>query len=75
VPETGGVCRRREAGGTNKKRITADGGLYLVHHYLQRGFAPEKIINLSAREKEFYTASMLLYFDEEKRKWEALGNG
>jgi hypothetical protein len=45
----------------------------LLHHYLQRGILPEKIIGLSARAKEFYTASMLLYFEEEKEKWGAAG--
>ena len=49
--------------------------MYLVHHYLQRGFEPEKIINLSVWDREFYTASMLLFFDEERKKAEALSGG
>lgn len=53
----------------------SDGELYLIHHYLQRGIKPEDIINLSAYGKEFYTASMLLYFEEETEKWKAVGGG
>jgi hypothetical protein len=47
----------------------------LIHHYLQRGFKPEDVINLSAWEKEFWMASMLLFYDEEKRRYQALSGG
>jgi hypothetical protein len=46
-----------------------------LHHYIQRGFKPEDIINLDAWSKEFYFASMMLYFDEERKKYEALSPG
>jgi len=38
--------------------------MYLIHHYLQRGFKPEYIINLPFIDKLFYRASMDLYLEE-----------
>lgn len=49
--------------------------MYMVHHYLQRGVPPEKVINLPHAEKLFYRASMELYFEEEAEKYRALGGG
>jgi len=47
----------------------------LIHHYLQRGFKPEDVLNLSTWATEFYMASMLLSFDEEAEKWRAVNGG
>jgi len=44
-----------------------------VHHYLQRGFDPVKIINLPYIEQMFYFASMNLYSEEENEKLKAMG--
>lgn len=49
-----------------------DNDLYLIHHYLQKGFSAEKICNLTYCEKLFYSASLLLEKEEEKQKWEKL---
>ena len=43
-----------------------DNDLYLIHHYLQKGFSAEKICNLTYCEKLFYSASLLLEKEEEK---------
>jgi hypothetical protein len=48
----------------------------LIHHYLQRGIKPEDVINLPPTAKQFYAASMLLFFEEESEKWKAVsGSG
>jgi len=44
-----------------------------VHHYLQRGFDHEKILNLSYMEQMFYMASMNLCIEEDVAKYKALG--
>lgn len=41
----------------------------MIHHYLQRGFKIDDLLNLKEPEKLFMMASMSLYFDEEKAKW------
>ena len=46
-----------------------------MHYYLQKGFAPEQILNLPFREKMFYKASMALAIDEEVQKAKAMSGG
>ncbi|WP_427340651.1 hypothetical protein [Caloranaerobacter sp. DY30410] len=43
--------------------------MYFLHHYLQKGFKLEYLLNLKATEKLFMIASMEQYFEEEKAKW------
>ena len=47
----------------------------MIHHYLQRGFSDEYILNLDTEQKYFYMASMLLYFEEERDKFKAMMGG
>ena len=44
----------------------------MLHHYLQRGFTDEHILSLSPTQKAFYSASMVLYYEEEAKKYRAL---
>lgn len=41
----------------------------MIHHYLQKGFTMEHLLNLRADERLFMIASMIQYFDEEKAKY------
>ncbi len=43
--------------------------MYFLHHYLQRGFRLDYLINLSYDERLLMAASMELYFEEEKERW------
>jgi len=47
----------------------------MLHHYLQRGFKPEQIINLPYIDKLFYRASMDLAIEEEIERLNSLGGG
>ena len=49
--------------------------MYMLHHYLQRGFKPEQIINLPYIDKLFYRASMDLAIEEEIEKARVAGGG
>ena len=42
----------------------------MLHHYLQRGFKMDYLLNLDNTEKLFMKASIEQYFAEEKAKWE-----
>lgn len=44
----------------------------MLHHYLQKGFAHEYILNLSNLEKVVYKASMELALEEEAERMKAL---
>lgn len=41
----------------------------MIHHYLQKGFQMEYLLNLSFQEKLFMESSMDLHFEEEKAKY------
>lgn len=47
----------------------------MLHHYLQRGFSDEFLLNLSPVQKIFYMSSMELYYEEEAAKYKALTGG
>lgn len=47
----------------------------MIHHYLQRGFSDEFLLNLTPTQKQFYMASMELYYEEEIAKYRALTGG
>lgn len=49
--------------------------MYMVHYYLQRGFAPDTILSLSQREKMFYMASMILQTEETAAQYKTLLGG
>ncbi len=49
--------------------------LYMLHHYLQRGFTDEYLLNLSPMRKMFYISSMKLFYEEEEAKYRALAGG
>lgn len=49
--------------------------MYLVHYYLQKGFAPDAIINLPYYEKLFYTASARLHEEETAAQYKAIFGG
>ena len=55
-----------------KKVIKSDEDALLIHYYLQRGFTPEYIMNLSFLEKQFFTASAELETERENEKWQRL---
>jgi len=52
-----------------------DGELFMLHHYLQKGFDPEKLINLPYRAKLFYAASMEIDIEDEVEKTKAMAGG
>jgi hypothetical protein len=41
----------------------------MIHHYLQKGFSHEYLLNLGPVEKLLYKASIDLYFDELRTKF------
>jgi hypothetical protein len=41
----------------------------MLHHYMQRGHTLDYLLNLGESEKLFYQASLLLYEDEETKRW------
>ena len=44
----------------------------MIHHYLQKGFTDEYILNLPLERKLFYMASMILSFEEEAARIKAM---
>ena len=53
--------------------MEADDELYMIHHYLQRGILPEKVLARPEIEKVFFLASAKKANDDEYAKWKALG--
>lgn len=49
--------------------------MYLAHYYLQKGFAPDTIINLPYHEKLFYMASAQLHTEETAAQYKAMVGG
>jgi len=47
----------------------------MLHHFLQRGIMPEKIINRPIADKMFFIASVRLAMDEEREKMKAVAGG
>jgi len=47
----------------------------MIHHYLQRGILPEKIINLPLSEKMFYKASLEVYLEDRLKELKAMAGG
>lgn len=45
----------------------------MIHHYLQRGILPEKVLARPEIEKIFFLASAKKANDDECAKWKALG--
>jgi len=44
----------------------------MIHHYLQKGFNDEYILNLETSKKLFYKASMELAIEEEVERLKAI---
>jgi len=42
----------------------------MLHHYLQRGHSLSELLNLDPVTRRFYKISMLLYYEEEAKRWE-----
>lgn len=45
----------------------------MLHHYLQRGILPEKVLARPEIEKVFFLASAVKANEDEAAKWKALG--
>lgn len=43
-----------------------------ISYYVQKGFKIDYLINLTANEKDFMFASMLVSIEDEGKKWENL---
>ena len=49
--------------------------MYMIHHYLQRGWKFCDFIGLTLFDKQFLMASMTLHIEEEAEKYKALAGG
>lgn len=49
--------------------------MYMIHHYLQRGWKFSDFIGLTLFDKQFLMASMALHIEEETEKYKALAGG
>ena len=47
----------------------------MVHHFLQRGIMPEKILNRPIAERLFFVASVRLEMEHEREKIKAMSGG
>lgn len=43
----------------------------MLHHYLQRGHSLSELLSLGPVEKRFLKISMVLYYEEEAKRWGA----
>jgi hypothetical protein len=43
--------------------------LYFLHHYIQRGHNIKDLLELSHAEKIFMIESMVLFYEEESKRW------
>jgi len=43
----------------------------MLHHYLQRGRSLSELLSLDPIERRFLKVSMLLYYEEEAKRWGA----
>jgi hypothetical protein len=47
----------------------------MLHHYVQRGRDLGELINLDGATKLFMKVSMILYYEEEAKRWGSGGHG